>query len=489
MSSWTRTILAPLALVQCHRPVAALPPEVGIGELFSRPGAEREPPPAARFQGRWVSWRNFFRLCDGVLKVAERMIPLRWRGRSIRAAERWLLDHFEGSDGVGAIFPPMIYTVMALKCLGYAEDSPEFRWAEKQLDDLVIEENDRVRLQPCVSPLWDTAIATIALAEFEQEEVRPALAKAVDWLLGREIREPGDWTVLQPHVKPGGWAFEYNNRFYPDLDDTAMVLLAFAKAGVLEDSRVAEAVARGTAFLKGLQSSDNGWAAFDKDVCNRVLEAVPFADHNAMLDPTCPDITARVVEAFAALGCRRDEPFLERAVQYVLNRQEPEGCWYGRWGVNYIYGAWQALVGLTAIGYDPRHPRIRRAVDWLISKQQTNGGWGESADSYADRAKMGVGPTTASQTAWAVMALVAVGEARSSACRRGVEYLIATQKSDGDWDEPWFTGTGFPKVFYLRYHLYRLYFPLMALARYRAALQSERGSDAANVVLPMPMRA
>nr|UXE44381.1 squalene--hopene cyclase [uncultured bacterium] len=479
MSAWTRTIVVPLAIVQAHKLVTPLSSALGVKELFLRDGAEREAPASARTQGRLFSWRNVFRICDRLLKAYEWLIPLSWRRRSVRAAEKWMIDHFDGSDGLGAIFPPMVYTLMALRCLGYADDAPEFRWAEKHLDDLIIEEGDMIRLQPCVSPVWDTAISMIALAEAGIPADDARLTAAADWLLQREIRNPGDWSVLRSHVKPSGWAFEYNNRWYPDLDDTAMVLLALSRTHQIEESPCGDVIRRATAFLDAMQSSDGGWAAFDKDICNPVLETVPFADHNAMLDPTCPDITARVLESFAALGRRRDLPHIERAVQYVLDRQEPEGCWYGRWGVNYIYGTWQALLGLSAIGYDMRHPRIHKAVDWLKGCQQAGGGWGESADSYVDRSQMGQGPATASQTAWAVMGLTAAGEADSEACRRGVEYLIESLKFDGTWDEPYFTGTGFPKVFYLRYHYYRQYFPLLALSRYRAAVavpQTEPGS-------------
>lgn len=486
MSSWTRSIVVPLAIVQAHRPVTQVSSALGIKELFTHDGADREPPTCSRIQGKWFSWRNFFRVCDRAIKAYERLVPFSWRRRGIKAAEKWMIDHFDGSDGLGAIFPPMVYTLMALRCLGYSDESPEFRWAEKHLDDFIIEEDDAIRLQPCVSPVWDTAIAMIALGDAGTPPDDPRLISSADWLLEREIRSPGDWSVLQPHVKPSGWAFEYNNRWYPDLDDTAMVLLALSKTSRFREPDCQAAVKRATAFLDGMQSSDNGWAAFDKDVCNPVLECVPFADHNAMLDPTCPDITARVLESFAALGRRRELPHVERALQYVLDHQEPEGCWYGRWGVNYIYGTWQALLGLSAIGYDVRHPRIRKAVDWLVSCQQANGGWGESADSYIDRSLMGQGPVTASQTAWAVMALVAAGDEQSEACGRGVEFLLETQNADGTWDEPYFTGTGFPKVFYLRYHYYRQYFPLLALGRYRAAVaKPESESSESSPVLRM----
>ncbi|HVJ79694.1 MAG TPA: squalene--hopene cyclase [Planctomycetia bacterium] len=489
MSSWSRTIVVPLALVQAHQPVTPLPANLGIKELFRAPGAEKAPPPAARIQGRFLSWQNFFRLADRGLKVYEKLVPVRWRRRAIKAAEKWMIDRFEGSDGLGAIFPPMVYAILALKALGYPESSAEFKWAEKQLDDLIIEENDAIRVQPCVSPVWDTAIAAIALADAGTPPDDPSLTSAADWLLAREIREPGDWSIHLPHVPPSGWAFEYRNRFYPDLDDTAMVLLALRRTARYGDVSCQQAVRRAVTFLEAMRSSDNGWAAFDKDIDNKVLEAVPFADHNAMLDPTCADITARVLEMFGDLGRRRGDPMVDAAVQYLLDRQEPEGCWYGRWGVNYIYGTWQALLGLAAVGYDMRHPKVRKAVDWLVLAQQSSGGWGESADTYIDRNLMGKGPATASQTGWAVMGLIAAGDADTVPCRRGVEYLLENQRPDGSWDEPEFTGTGFPKVFYLRYHYYRNCFPLLALGRYRAATAGKLATTDDPQVLPMNRRA
>jgi squalene-hopene/tetraprenyl-beta-curcumene cyclase len=292
------------------------------------------------------------------------------------------------------------------------------------------------------------------------------VARAVAWLLGREVRRPGDWCVSAPGVEPGGWFFEYRNGFYPDTDDTAMVLMALARAG-----RAGEpAVSRGLRWLLAMQNRDGGWAAFDRDVNREVLTKVPFADHNAMLDPSCPDITARVLEALGHHGFRVDHPQAVRALAFLRATQEAAGCWPGRWGVNYLYGTWQVLVGLRAIGFDMGDPMVRRAVAWLEKVQQPGGAWGESCASYEDARWAGRGTPTASQTAWAVLALLAAGEAGGAAVRRGIAYLVETQREDGNWDEEPFTGTGFPKVFYLKYHLYRLYFPLMALARYSQAL-------------------
>jgi squalene-hopene/tetraprenyl-beta-curcumene cyclase len=466
MSAWTRSIVVPLAIFSAKKPVTKLPADLGVAELFRNPPTESNIPSVARIQGRLFSWDNLFRALDRGLKLYERWCPGLARPRALKAAERWMLEHFEGSDGVGAIFPPMVYTIVALKCLGYAEDSPEFRWAETKLEELLIEEPDTIRIQPCVSPVWDTAWSMIACADAGLSADDPALRQGADWLLAKEIRVRGDWTVMNPTLEPSGWAFEYANQFYPDLDDTAAVLMALRKSARYLDEDCQSAVHRAVCFLQGMQGKDGGWAAFDRDIDNAVLERVPFADHNAMLDPSCPDITARVLEMFGQLGYARGPAFLERGIEQVLAHQEPEGCWFGRWGVNYIYGTWQVLVGLAGIGYDRHHPRVRKAVDWLLSVQQADGGWGETCATYDDRSLMGTGEPTPSQTAWAILGLMAAGEGRSPAVRRGVEWLLDRQRPDGGWDETVCTGTGFPKVFYLRYHDYCLYFPLMALGRY-----------------------
>jgi squalene-hopene/tetraprenyl-beta-curcumene cyclase len=474
MSSWTRTIVVPLSIFSACKPVRRLPPEQGVPELFLRP--PQTPLWPAAPTRRLLSWPNFFLAVDALYKFAERaglLAPV--RGLALRKAAAWMRERFADSDGLGAIFPPMIYTVVALRCLGVADDASEMRWALKQLDDLMIEEDGTIRLQPCFSPVWDTALALNALADAGlSAEAAPAVEGGVRWLLAREVWRRGDWSVLTPGLEPAGWFFEYRNGFYPDVDDTAMVLMALAKAGRAFTPEGRAASERGVRWLLGMQNRDGGWAAFDRDLDREVLTKVPFADHNAMLDPSCPDITARVLEALGCQGFGIDHPQAVRALAFLRRTQEKSGAWPGRWGVNYIYGTWQVLQGLRSIGFDAADPMVRRAVAWLESVQQPGGGWGESCRSYDNPAWAGRGEPTASQTAWAVLALVAAGEAAGAAARRGVEYLLRTQRPDGGWDEEPFTGTGFPKVFYLKYHLYSLYFPLMALARNKLATDEHR---------------
>jgi squalene-hopene/tetraprenyl-beta-curcumene cyclase len=481
MSAWTRTIVVPLAIMAYYKPVRTVPAERGIAELFR---GDRGRP--SRRTKRVVSWSNFFLAVDQVLKVLDRWVPRPLRQPGIAAAHRWMLDHCEDTDGLGAIFPPMVYSVIALRCLGYELDSPAVVWALEQLLGLHLTESDRTRVQPCLSPVWDTAIALIALADAQAPASHPAWSRGVEWLLTKEMRRPGDWQTRRPGVEPTGWHFQFHNAFYPDLDDSAMVLLALNRSPLAGEPEVEAATRRGVDWLLAMQNRDGGWAAYDVDIDNQVLTQLPFADHNAMLDPSCADITARVLELLGTLGYREDEPSVRRALAYLFRTQEPEGCWYGRWGVNYIYGTWQVLQGLKALDFPMDDPAIQRAVDWLESTQQPCGGWGESCESYDDPAKKGTGEPTASQTAWATLGLVSAGRAFSPAAARGIDYLIATQRSDGSWDEAPFTGTGFPRVFYLRYHLYRVYFPLMALARYRLAVERRLGQSGPGLACRIP---
>ena len=481
MSAWTRTIVVPLSIMSHYKPVRAIEPQRGIAELFregqgGRPGVREQP----------FSWSSFFLGVDRVFKWADRWVPTAWRRPAVRAAHRWMLEHFENSDGLGAIFPPMIYTIMALHCLDYDPDSPEVRWAWRQLDDLRIKEGDRLRMQPCVSPVWDTAIATIALADCRQAEDEPAVARAVAWLLDREVRNPGDWQTRRPGVEPSGWHFQYRNDFYPDIDDTAMVLMALLRSPEADERLIQEAVCRGTNWLLSMQNRDGGWAAFDVDIDNQVLTKVPFADHNAMLDPSCADITARIIELLGTLGYHLDHPAIARALEHLWKTQEPQGCWYGRWGVNYIYGTWQVLQGLKAVGHSMNHPALVKAADWLESVQQPCGGWGETCRSYDEPELMGTGVPTASQTAWATLGLIAAGRASGEAASRGIKYLLETQSPDGSWEEASFTGTGFPRVFYLKYHLYRIYFPLMAISRFRQATARSLGHSTPALACRIP---
>jgi squalene-hopene/tetraprenyl-beta-curcumene cyclase len=469
MSSWTRTIVVPLSIFYAYKPVRHLPSQLGISELFLEPPETPlwpHPPTKDR-----LSWTNLFLLADQVFKRVERIAPAFGlvRKLALKRAEKWLFDHFEDSDGVGAIFPPMIYSAICLKCLGYADDSPEMLWAMKQLDDLMIDDKDTIRLQPCFSPVWDTALTLNALADTGLDDSLPEIADGGRWLLDRELRSPGDWSKANPELEPGGWCFEYNNAHYPDTDDTAMVLIGLAKTGQTKSGAGREAAERGVRWLLGMQNRDGGWAAFDRNINRQLLTKVPFADHNAMLDPSCPDITARVLEALGHFGFRAEDPPVRKALAFLERTQEPAGGWIGRWGVNYIYGTWQVLAGLGSIGFDTQHSMVRKAVAWLKQVQQPGGGWGETCRSYDEPSLAGQGTPTASQTGWALLGLLAAGEANSDAVRSGVAYLTATQQSDGNWREDQFTGTGFPKVFYLKYHLYSLYFPLMALARYARA--------------------
>lgn len=468
MSSWTRTILVPLSIMSAFKPARALPEDRGIRELFLDP--QDSPQPVAAGTPQRFSWNNFFLTADRLWKKIERWSPV--RGLALRRATRWMRDHFEDSDGVGAIFPPMIYTVVALRCLGVADDNPEFLWAMQQLEDLMIREGDTLRLQPCFSPVWDTSLSLIALADAGVAPDTEAVQWGVNWLLDHEIRRPGDWSRSNRGVEPGGWCFEYRNGFYPDTDDTAMVLMALARCRSAADNAAGKPVDRAVRWLLAMQNSDGGWAAFDRNINWEVLEKVPFADHNAMLDPSCPDITARVLEALGHFGYRAGHPAVNRAIEFLRRTQWADCGWAGRWGVNYLYGTWQVLQGLRAIGFSMQDPMVRRAVAWLERVQQPSGAWGESCASYDDPRLAGVGEATASQTAWALLGLIAAGEEHRPAVKAGVQWLLSTQREDGTWHEEQFTGTGFPKVFYLKYHMYPHYFPLMALARYESATRS-----------------
>ncbi|MEZ6058332.1 MAG: prenyltransferase/squalene oxidase repeat-containing protein [Planctomycetaceae bacterium] len=509
MSAWSRTILVPLSLLWAHQPVTPLPPEHRIDEIFvdSPEALGVSMPPCELLDElktkRWINWGALFRGVDRVWKGIERLRLLPFRSLAVRRAKQWMLDRFEKSDGLGAIFPPIIWSIVGLRCLGYAEDSPEVVAQLKELDKLTISEGETDRLEPCRSPVWDTAIALLALREAGVSADAPAIKRGVQWLLSKECRQPGDWSLRRPDVEPGGWFFEFNNEFYPDVDDTAMVVMALAEClpgsdasrwsaemvplkpglasttvlagsssnGKLTVSQLAamqpslDAIRRGVQWMLAMQCRNGGWGAFDANNDRELLTLVPFADHNAMIDPPTADITARVLEMFGRAGVASQSPML-KAMTFVWDDQQPDGSWYGRWGVNYIYGTWQVIVGMTASGTPAYDARVQRGADWLESVQQSEGGWGESPATYDHPELRGQGNPTASQTAWALMGLMAAGRTHSDSVRRGIDFLIRTQSADGTWDEPEFTGTGFPKVFYLRYHLYPISFPLMALGRY-----------------------
>ena len=497
VSAWSRTMIVPLSLMWAFKPVRQVAPREGIAELFS---ADARRDQVVKEGG----WARFFRAVDRVIKTCEAIgfVPL--RPRAVQACRRWMLERFAGSDGLGAIFPPIVWSLVALRAMGCGEDSPEVRECWAQLERLVEREPDgNTRLEPCRSPVWDTAITVIALVEAGRSgdgggpaattangaaAVPAVVDRGIDWLLDNEVRVAGDWVGAVPAavgVAATGWCFQYANRFYPDVDDTAMVVIALATwrdgarrrapltaVDARRRERAGAAIGRARRWLAAMQNSDGGWGAFDRDNNLEFLCEVPFADHNAMIDPSTPDLAGRVLEAFGKTGLSIGHDAVDRAVAYLRRTQEPDGAWFGRWGVNYVYGTWQALEGLRAVGVPATDPLVARAADWLVDHQQADWGWGESPASYADPALAGVGPTTASQTAWAVAGLIAAGRGECRAARRGVQWLLERQEADGSWTQREFTGTGFPKVFYLRYHYYPIYFPLVALARFAAWVPS-----------------
>jgi squalene-hopene/tetraprenyl-beta-curcumene cyclase len=463
MSSWSRAIVVPLSILHAGNPQRPVPAGFDLKELF-KPGVSLGFPKPERF----VSWRSFFYGVDAVLKLWDRWGSRTLRRRAVAKAMEWALERTQHSDGLGAIYPPMMYLIMALDLEGYPKDSREFREALGQFERLMVEKEDTLYFQPCFSPVWDTAIAAFSLAEAGMASP-DSLREAADWLLSKEVRRKGDWSVKRPNTEPSGWYFEFANEFYPDIDDTGMVLLALARAQASDPSAQRACIDRAVRWLLDMQSSDGGWAAFDVDNNFLPLSYVPFADHNAMLDPTCADITGRVMEALALCGVRPEHKALRRGAEYLRKTQEPDGSWYGRWGVNYLYGTCFALRGLRAVGESDREAHVLRAGEWLRSIQNADGGWGEDCSSY-NAGEFVAAASTPSQTAWALMGLIASGDNYSSSVERGIEYLMRTQRADGGWDEELSTGTGFPKVFYLTYHYYRHTFPLMALASYRNSL-------------------
>jgi squalene-hopene/tetraprenyl-beta-curcumene cyclase len=462
MSSWTRAIVTPLSILHSMNPRRPVPAGFNVEELFV-PGV----PLAFVDREKILSWGNFFFVADRLLKFWERHGSRSLRTRAIRRAEQWILARTRHADGLGAIYPSMMYVVMALDLLGYPPDHPDVQEATRQFMNLMIDDHRGFFFQPCYSPVWDTAIAVHVLGESGCLPAH-ALTPAADWLLSKEVRHKGDWSIKRPNVEPSGWYFEFANEWYPDIDDTAQVLLALAQSTASDPEAQRAARKRAIDWLLAMQGSDGGWAAFDVDNNWNFLSSVPFAEHNAMLDPTCPDITGRVLEALAACGVPNSHEAVRRGVAFLKRTHESDGSWYGRWGVDYIYGTYLALRGLQASGESDREAYILRAGEWLRSIQNADGGWGESCASYNNNTYT-PDHSTPSQTAWAVLGLIAGGDTTSSSLHKGVEYLVETQRSEGGWDEDLSTGTGFPGVFYLQYHLYRHSFPVLALAAYRKA--------------------
>ena len=476
VSYWARTVLVPLTVVMARRPRPLAPTGVDLAELFRTPPDEvRRWPGGAHAQ---EPWRTLFAGLDAVLQRAQRLFPGPTRRRAEAACERFVTERLNGEDGLGAIYPAMANAVLMYHCLGVPPEDPRVRTAWAAIEKLVCDREDgETYVQPCLSPVWDTALAAHALMESGGEAAERAVRRGLEWLLPRQVTDlRGDWAEARPHVPPGGWAFQYANPHYPDVDDTAVVALAMDRARRSQgrpDPRWDAAIARATDWIVGMQSEGGGWGAFDADNTHHHLNSIPFADHGALLDPPTADVSGRCLAMLAQLGRGPDDPAVKAAVEYLLAEQEANGAWYGRWGVNYVYGTWSALTALNAAGIPPEHPAMRRAVAWLKAAQNPDGGWGEDGDTYPRRggtqpdADLRMGPSTASQTAWALLALMAAGVVDDPAVERGAAWLMANQDAEGGWREEDYTGTGFPRVFYLRYHGYARIFPLWALARLR----------------------
>jgi squalene-hopene/tetraprenyl-beta-curcumene cyclase len=471
MSYWARTVIVPLLVLMSKKPLARNPRGVRVDELYL---------PSKR--AKWVSnnadpkwlWTVVFNALDAVLKAVEPFWPKRLHDHAIARCVDFVVERLNGEDGLGAIYPAMANSVMMFDALGYPEDHPDRAIARKSIENLLVIKEDEAYCQPCVSPVWDTALASHALMEAGVDGGDERVKRALDWLIPRQVLDvKGDWADWKPDVRPGGWAFQYNNAHYPDLDDTAAVVMALDRARGQMGQAIAvddydTAIARGEEWVLGLQSKNGGFAAFDADNTYYYLNNIPFADHGALLDPPTVDVAARCVGMLAQLGVSLDSPRMKAAIDYLEREQEADGSWFGRWGVNYIYGTWSALCGLNAAGVPHGAPMMRKAVDWLLKIQNPDGGWGEDCDSYKlDYKGYEQAPSTSSQTAWALLGLMAAGEVDHPAVARGIAYLAQSQGDDGLWPEEFYTGGGFPRVFYLRYHGYRKFFPLWALGRYR----------------------
>ncbi|HZP75970.1 MAG TPA: squalene--hopene cyclase [Pseudolabrys sp.] len=465
VSYWARTVLVPLLVLQALQPRAKNPRGVRIDELFVEDPASVKLAPKAPHQ-KW-RWFLFFRAVDIVLRGLMKVLPGSLRRRAIDQAVAFVSERLNGQDGLGAIFPAMVNSVMMFDLLGMPEKAAI---ARDSVERLLVIKTDEAYCQPCLSPIWDSALASQALLEIGDRDALTQAKKSMQWLVPLQVLDiPGDWIARRPGLRPGGWAFQYANPHYPDLDDTAVIIMAMDRLRRVEGTRDFDAaIGRAVEWVRGMQSGNGGWAAFDVDNIYDYLNNIPFADHGALIDPPTEDVGARCVSALAQIGARPDDPAIRRGVRFLLERQLPEGSWYGRWGVNYIYGTWSVLCALRAAGVPRETSAIRKAADWLIAIQNPDGGWGESGFSYRlDYHGYEAAPSTASQTAWALLALMAAGEVEHPALARGIAFLTASQDADGFWSEEFYTGTGFPRVFYLRYHGYRKYFPLWALARYR----------------------
>jgi squalene-hopene/tetraprenyl-beta-curcumene cyclase len=461
MSYWARTVIVPLLVLCARQPLAKNPRGIHIDELF----VPRVPAASPRAPHQSAGWSTFFAALDRVLKAVP--WPKGARARAIETCRTWTTERLNGEDGLGAIYPAMANSVMMYDTLGYPPEHPDRAIARLSVEKLLIVKDDEAYCQPCVSPVWDTALVAHALLEARDDRADAAVARGLEWLKPLQVLDvKGDWAGEKPDVRPGGWAFQYRNDHYPDLDDTAVVVMAMDRAA--QRGQYKDSIARGAEWVEGLQCRDGGWGAFDADNSYYYLNNIPFADHGALLDPPTEDVSGRCVGMMAQLGVRPDHPRLKAGVDYLISTQREDGSWWGRWGVNYIYGTWSALAGLNGVGLAADHPTMAKGADWLATIQNPDGGWGENCDSYKlDYKGYEAAPSTASQTAWAILGLMAAGQVDHPAVARGINYLKVTQESDGLWSQPHYTGGGFPRVFYLNYHGYPKFFPLWALARYR----------------------
>ena len=460
MSYWARTVIVPLLVLCAKQPLARNPRGIHVPELFVEGVSAASP----RAPHQSAGWSAFFGALDRVLKIVP--WPKGSRDKAIQACRAWTTQRLNGEDGLGAIYPAMANSVMMYDVLGYPENHPDRAIARKSVENLLVIKADEAYCQPCVSPVWDTALVAHALLETKDAAAEAAVARGLEWLKPLQVLDvKGDWAEGKPGVRPGGWAFQYRNDYYPDLDDTAVVVMAMDRA--VQRDRYKDSIARGTEWVEGLQSRDGGWGALDADNSYYYLNNIPFADHGALLDPPTEDVSGRCVGMLAQLG-KTDDPRLKSGIEYLIKTQRDDGSWWGRWGVNYIYGTWSALAGLNGAGLGPDHATMKKGAEWLLAVQNSDGGWGENCDSYnLDYKGYEPAPSTASQTAWALLGLMAAGQVDHPVVARGVNYLKATQEGDGLWRQQHYTGGGFPRVFYLNYHGYPKFFPLWALARYR----------------------
>ena len=470
VSYWSRCVIIPLLILYALRPEFKLKPEQNITELFL------SPPQKLKNLDKFVKGKplkNAFIVLDWCLKKIEPLSPNWLRQRAIDKAEAWTREHMSGEGGIGGIYPAMANAVTALSLLGYDENDPDMKRGLQAIEDLVIDEDDESYVQPCVSPIWDTCLSISALSEADLKIDHHSFKSAVNWLFDKQVFIRGDWKSKAFDLDCGGWAFQFENDFYPDVDDTCSVVMAMLRIGVQNNPDKLRRIAQAVNWVIGMQNSDGGWGAFDIDNHYEYLNSIPFADHGALVDPSTADLTGRCIEMLAMLGYDRSFPPIARGLQFLQQDQHESGAWFGRWGVNYIYGTWSVLIGLSILGEDSSQPYIRKAIDWLNSVQNSDGGWGEDCNSYDDPELRGRGESTASQTAWALLGLMAVGEVNSANVERGIHYLLRNQETNGAWKESLYSGTGFPRVFYLRYHGYSHYFPLWALSVYRNVRQSK----------------